>query len=140
MSTAAPVHLAGERVMLDPAGLLAWPARRLLAVADLHLEKGSHFAAAAGRFLPPYDTRETLQRLGAALRRWGPARLVALGDSFHDAGGSGRLDAGDAALLRRMLEGVDTVWVLGNHDPAPPQGLPGAAVAEWREGPLTFRH
>ncbi|MBX6746661.1 MAG: phosphoesterase, partial [Acetobacteraceae bacterium] len=84
--SAAPIHLAGERLMLDPAGILAWPARRLLAVADLHLEKGSHFAA-GGRFLPPYDTRETLARLGTALRRWHPERLVLLGDSFHDPGG-----------------------------------------------------
>lgn len=137
--TAAPIHLAGERLMLDPAGILFWPAGRLLAVGDLHLEKGSHFAA-AGRFLPPYDTRETLLRLQAALRRWRPARLVLLGDSFHDARGAGRLAPGDAALLRHLLEGIEPVWVLGNHDPLPPDALPGQPVAEWQEGPLTFRH
>ncbi|WP_135466963.1 ligase-associated DNA damage response endonuclease PdeM [Crenalkalicoccus roseus] len=135
----APLHLAGERLMLDPAGALAWPARRLLAVADLHLEKGSALAR-AGRPVPPYDTRETLLRLLPVLRRWRPARLVALGDSFHDAAGAARLAPGDAALLRRMLEGVETVWVLGNHDPAPPVGLPGEAAAEWAEGPVVFRH
>src|SRR3954462_12904199 len=82
---AAPIHIAGERLMLDPAGALVWPARRLLAVADLHFEKGSAFAA-TGRMLPPYDTRQTLQRLALVLRRWRPDRIVALGDSFHDAG------------------------------------------------------
>ncbi|RYJ00631.1 MAG: phosphoesterase, partial [Acetobacteraceae bacterium] len=56
--TAAPIHVAGERLMLCPGGVLHWPARQTLVVADLHLEKGSSFAA-AGRFLPPYDTRET---------------------------------------------------------------------------------
>jgi uncharacterized protein len=137
--TPAPLHLAGERLMLDPAGVLAWPARRLLAVADLHLEKGSAFAA-RGSLVPPYDTRETLQRLHLALRRWRPARLVALGDSFHDRGGASRLDGSDAALLRRMLEGVEAVWVLGNHDPEPPRGLPGIAAEAWCDGPLTFRH
>ncbi|MGG5807766.1 ligase-associated DNA damage response endonuclease PdeM [Falsiroseomonas sp. CW058] len=137
--TAAPVHLAGERLMLDPAGLVAWPAQRLLAVADLHLEKGSHFAA-AGRFVPPYDTRETLERLSLALRRHRPARLVLLGDSFHDARGCQRLAAADGALLGRMLAGIEVVWVLGNHDPVPPEGLPGTAAEEWRCGPLVFRH
>jgi uncharacterized protein len=137
--TAAPIHLAGERLMLDPAGILFWPAGHLLAVGDLHLEKGSHFAA-AGRFLPPYDTRETLLRLQSALRRWRPARLVLLGDSFHDARGAERLAAGDAALLRHLLGGIEPVWVLGNHDPLPPDALPGQSVAEWQEGPLTFRH
>jgi DNA ligase-associated metallophosphoesterase len=137
--TAAPVHLAGERLMLDPVGVLHWPAGRTLAVADLHLEKGSAFAA-AGRLLPPYDTRETLLRLALTLRRYRPARLVALGDSFHDAGGAARLAAGDAALLGRLLAGLEMIWVLGNHDPMPPAGLPGAAMAEWRSGPLRFRH
>jgi DNA ligase-associated metallophosphoesterase len=137
--SAAPLHIAGQRLMLDPAGVLAWPAEKLLAVADLHLEKGSAFAA-AGRFLPPYDTRETLDRLGQALRHWNPARLVLLGDSFHDAAGEGRLTRGDAQLLQRLLAGREVVWLLGNHDPVPPSDLPGAALAEWRLGPLVFRH
>jgi DNA ligase-associated metallophosphoesterase len=129
----------GERLMLDPAGFAAWPAQRLLAFADLHLEKGSHFAA-RGRMLPPYDTRETLERLGLALRRWKPARVVFLGDSFHDAAGCLRLAPADAATLHRLLDGIETVWVLGNHDPLPPRGLPGTALPEWRLAPLTFRH
>lgn len=137
--SAAPIHLAGERLMLDPAGVLAWPARRLLAVADLHLEKGSHFAS-RGRFVPPYDTRETLERLSRALRRWRPERLVLLGDSFHDASGHSRLSPSDAASLVRMLAGMDVIWVLGNHDPEPPVGLPGAAAEEWQDGTIAFRH
>jgi uncharacterized protein len=137
--TPAPLHVAGERLMLDPAGLLAWPARKTLVVGDLHLEKGSHFAQ-GGRMVPPYDTRETLQKLQLALRRWRPARLIALGDSFHDAAGSGRMAAEDAALLHRLLAGIEMVWVLGNHDPVPPTGLPGAAVEELQDGKLVFRH
>ena len=137
--SAAPIHLAGERLMLDPAGFAAWPAQRLLAFADLHLEKGSAFAA-RGRLVPPYDTKETLERLALALRRWKPARLVLLGDSFHDAAGCARLAPADSAALLRMLDGPEVVWVLGNHDPVAPEGLPGIAVEEWRLGPLTFRH
>jgi DNA ligase-associated metallophosphoesterase len=136
---AAPIHLAGERLMLDPAGHVAWPAQKLLAVSDLHLEKGSHFAA-RGAMLPPYDTRETLERLARALRRWRPQRLVLLGDSFHDAAGCARLAPGDAATLQRLLSGLEVIWVLGNHDPAAPVGLPGVAVAEWRLERLVFRH
>ena len=136
---AAPVHIAGQRLMLDPGGFVIWPAQRLLAVADLHLEKGSAFAA-RGQMVPPYDTRETLDRLAQALRRYGPRRLVLLGDSFHDAKGSARLPAPDAATLVRVLAGIEVTWVLGNHDPTPPEGLPGAAVEELVLAPLTFRH
>ena len=135
----APLHLAGERLLLDPAGLLSWPARGLLAVADLHLEKGSHFAR-RGSLVPPYDTRETIARLASALRRHAPRRLLLLGDSFHDPGGAVRMATPDRAALRHALDGVEVVWVSGNHDPDPPDGLPGAACDGYRDGPLTFRH
>ena len=137
--TAAPVHLAGERLLLDPQGALYWPARALLAVADLHLEKGSA-AAARGSLLPPWDTGQTLDRLAALLRRYTPRTVVALGDSFHDAGGSQRLQPHDQARLAAMTGAVAFVWVRGNHDPAPPDGLGGNAVAEWHNAKLSFRH
>jgi DNA ligase-associated metallophosphoesterase len=137
--TPAPVHLAGERLMLDPDGALFWPARRLLVVADLHFEKGSA-AATRGSLLPPWDTRATLDRLAALLRRWRPETLVALGDSFHDAKGADRLNAPDKARLAAMVGATDFIWVLGNHDPAPPDGVGGASVDELRLGPLLFRH
>jgi DNA ligase-associated metallophosphoesterase len=131
--------LAGERLMLDPAGALFWPGQGLLAVADLHLEKSSA-AAAAGALLPPWDTRATLDVLAALLRRWQPAIVVALGDSFHDRNGSTRLAAADRARLQAMAGGHRFVWVLGNHDPAPPEGIDGDAVPELSLGPLNFRH
>ncbi|MFC7735549.1 ligase-associated DNA damage response endonuclease PdeM [Roseomonas sp. GCM10028921] len=136
----APLHIAGERLMLDPMGVLAWPARRTLVVSDLHLEKGSHFAA-RGAFVPPYDTRETLSKLALAVRRHRPARLILLGDSFHDAGGCERMSPADCAALGRILASVEaTVWVLGNHDPVAPASLPGLALHLLADGPLVFRH
>ena len=137
--TEAPIHLAGERLLLDPAGALFWPGQRLLAVADLHLEKGSA-AAARGALLPPWDTRATLDRLALLLRRFRPETVVALGDSFHDVGGSARLAAGDAARLRGMAAAHRFVWVLGNHDPRPPEGIAGEAVAALEIGGLRFCH
>ncbi|TQF81464.1 ligase-associated DNA damage response endonuclease PdeM [Elioraea sp. Yellowstone] len=137
--SAAPIHLAGERLMLDPEGALWWPARRLLVVADLHLEKGSALAA-RGTLVPPYDSRATLDRLIPLVRRYRPARLVALGDSFHDRHGAARLAREDTARLAALAQTLELVWVLGNHDPAPPDGLPGVATEALREGLLTFRH
>ena len=137
--TPAPVHLAGERLMLDPDGALFWPAQRLLAVADLHFEKGSA-AAVQGSLLPPWDTRTTLDRLAALLRRYSPETVVALGDSFHDAKGSGRLHPHDLARLHLFGAAHRFVWVLGNHDPAPPDNIAGMAVTELCVGPLRFLH
>jgi DNA ligase-associated metallophosphoesterase len=135
----APLHLAGERLMLCPSGTVWWPARRTLVVADLHLEKGSHFAA-RGRMVPPYDTRETLDRLNQAIRRHSAARVIVLGDGLHDPEAYARMAESDRALLARVLGKVETIWVAGNHDPAPQEGLPGAFANELSEGGLHFRH
>ena len=53
------------RLVADCEGALYWPEERALIVADLHLEKGSSYAA-RGVLLPPYDTAATLARLGAS--------------------------------------------------------------------------
>jgi len=136
---AAPLHLAGERLMLDPAGALYWPAAGLLAVSDLHLEKGSSFAR-RGVLLPPWDTKATLDRLALLLRRWSPRMVVALGDSFHDTAAHGRLPQTELARLRSIASALRLVWVRGNHDPGPPDGLGGECAETLRAGPLTFRH
>ena len=136
---AAPLHLAGERVMLDPSGVLYWPAAKLLAVADLHLEKGTA-AAGRGALVPPWDTRITLDRLLLRVQHWRPEIVVALGDSFHDRHAAQRLGAGDVERVRRLGNLARLVWVRGNHDPEPPHGLPGAGADEFALGPLHFRH
>jgi DNA ligase-associated metallophosphoesterase len=137
--TGAPLHLAGERLLLDPAGVLVWPAAKLLVVADLHLEKGSAFAA-RGQLLPPWDTHTTLDRLSLLLRHYRPSTVVALGDSFHDANGSERMLARDTARLASLTKAARFIWVRGNHDPQPPQGVAGEWAEEWAHGALLFRH
>ena len=135
----APIHVAGERLMLDPAGALLWPEHGLMAVSDLHLEKGTAFAR-QGMLLPPWDTRATLDRLALLLRRHRPRLVIALGDSFHDRGGAGRLPAAEIARIRAMTGAARFVWVLGNHDPEPAAQLGGDWVDEFSLGGLIFRH
>ena len=135
----APIRLNGAELVADLTGALWWPARRTLVVADLHLEKGSSHAA-RGRLLPPYDTAATLQRLAAALARYRAERVVCLGDSFHDGNAVGRLAAGDAAALRRLMDGRTWVWISGNHDADTAAALGGAVHDELVLGPLVFRH
>jgi DNA ligase-associated metallophosphoesterase len=137
--TAAPLHFAGERLLLDPLGALVWPAAHVLAIADLHLEKGSFFAR-RGQLMPPWDTQATLEKLALLLRRYRPQMVVAVGDSFHDETGAARLMPHDAARLSAFTEAARFIWVRGNHDPEPHPGVRGESTAEWRRGPLVFRH
>jgi len=139
-ATAHPsLRVCGVSFDLMPEGA-AWLAdERLLVVADLHLEKGSAFAA-RGLPLPPYDTRATIARLEALVAKLKPQTLVALGDSFHDGEAEHRMDEEDAARLARLSRSLDWVWIAGNHDPVPPRAFGGAVMEELRVGPLTFRH
>ena len=77
------IRLNGADLEPDLSGALFWRARNTLIVADLHFEKGSALAS-RGQLLPPYDTRSTLKKLTAVLRRTAAARVISLGDSFHD--------------------------------------------------------
>jgi DNA ligase-associated metallophosphoesterase len=111
----------------------------LLAIADLHLEKGSSFAA-RGQLLPPYDTATTLARLARLILRYIPRAVVALGDSFHDGGGPARLRDADREHLHAMQRGRDWIWITGNHDPDPAPDIGGAFHGSFAVGGLTFRH
>jgi uncharacterized protein len=133
------ITAAGVELVADVAGTLFWPKQRLLAVADLHLEKGSAFAE-RGVLLPPYDTAATLARLAQLIARYAPRIVVSLGDSFHDGRGAARLADTDRATLKSLQRGRDWLWVAGNHDPDPPDGVGGRFVRELRLGGLLFRH
>lgn len=136
----APALIAVAGVVLEafPEGALWWADERLLAVADLHFEKGSSFAR-RGQMLPPYDTAETLARLARLIARFDPRVVVALGDSFHDDGGAEHLSPRDRAALLALQAGRDWIWIAGNHDPKA-HGLAGSHLATLAVGRVHFRH
>ena len=134
------VTVAGAPLVLRPSGALWLEAERALIVADLHFEKGSSYAARFGQMLPPYDTRETLNRLEAEVTALSPARLVFLGDSFHDHQAEARLAAEDAARLAALAQGRTLIWAVGNHDEDGPRDLPGDVVDELLIAGLRLRH
>jgi DNA ligase-associated metallophosphoesterase len=133
------IVLAGVPLLADCSGALYWAEQGLLAVADLHLEKGSSFAA-RGQLLPPYDSAVTLSRLGRLIAHYAPRVVVAVGDSFHDGGGPARLSRGDRDNLAALQCGRDWIWLRGNHDPEPASDIGGQFHAEYSLGALRFRH
>lgn len=133
------LSVCGIELEADLSGAIYWPEERTLVVADLHLEKGSSFAA-RGVLLPPYDTASTLALLGRVIAQYVPRCVIALGDSFHDGGGPARVMPQDRATLAELQRGRDWAWIAGNHDPDPAQGIGGAFAKSVSLGPLTFRH
>jgi DNA ligase-associated metallophosphoesterase len=135
----ATVDVAGVTLVADLSGAFFWEHERLLVVSDLHLEKGSSFAA-RGTLLPPYDTVATLGRLAAVIARHDPRMVIALGDSFHDRNAHDRLSTPDREAIAAMQMRRDWIWISGNHDPALPDNLGGVVAHEVAIGPIVFRH
>jgi uncharacterized protein len=133
------MSVAGIAVLADLSGALFWEEQSLLVVSDLHLEKGSSFAA-RGVLLPPYDTAATLGRLAAVIARHDPRMVIALGDSFHDRDAHARLCGADRDALTALQVRRDWIWISGNHDPAIPSDFGGVVATEVAIGPIVFRH
>lgn len=136
---AASIEISGVPFVADASGALFWDDERLLVVSDLHLEKGSSFAA-RGILLPPYDTAATLARLAVVVARYDPKTVIALGDSFHDADAHGRVSGPDRDTIAALQAGRDWIWIEGNHDPKPPASLQGSVASEIAIGGICFRH
>ena len=126
------INVNGESLLLDACGAAFCPAHSTLMFADLHFEKGSSYARGR-QFLPPYDTADTLLRMAQAMARHKPARVIALGDSFHDRDAADRLGAQERALAgvagprRRTSSGSPAITI-----PIRPPGWAARSCESWR--------
>ena len=118
---------------------LYWPREGALLVADLHLEKAS-FYARHGQMLPPYDSRETLERVADAVKRTGARRVITLGDNFHDEAGPAQLETYAAGMLEALTRSLDWVWITGNHDEVMHRSYGGTVTEELELGGIVLRH
>jgi DNA ligase-associated metallophosphoesterase len=134
-----PLSFAGEEFALVEGRALYWPRERALLVADLHLEKASSYAK-HGQMLPPYDSRETLERVATAIRATGARRVYTLGDNFHDSAGPARLEPHAAGMLDALVRATDWVWITGNHDAAMEATAGGTLAEELAIAGLILRH
>jgi uncharacterized protein len=129
----------GETLHLMPSGALFWPARKTLAVSDLHLGKSERLARRGGALLPPYETRATLEKLDRDLETTRAETVICLGDSFDDLAAANGIEESARLWLTRLMAGRDWTWITGNHDPGPIE-IGGTHRAELNLRPFTFRH
>lgn len=133
------IEFAGETLALRGSGTLYWPRRRMLVVSDLHLGKSERIARRGGTLLPPFDTAETLDRLAEELTQTAPENVLCLGDSFDDLAAAEAIKDEVKHRLAPLQAGRRWIWAEGNHDPGPVD-IGGTHVAEFTDGPLSFRH
>ena len=129
----------GETLHLLPSGGLYWPARKLLAVSDLHLGKSERLARRGGALLPPYETQATLEKLDRDIEATRAETVICLGDSFDDLAALDGIEDSARLWLARLIAGRDWTWITGNHDPGPIE-IGGSHRAEMKLRPFTFRH
>lgn len=131
---------AGD-IVLDARKVAFLPESRTLLVADMHFEKGSYLREFGRSALPAFDTYDTIERLWVAAQAYRPARIIALGDSFHDIEADKRLSPKSAARLNQLKREIcDIIWVLGNHDPDIPAAINGAREDHVQIGGFLLTH
>ncbi|WBU57639.1 ligase-associated DNA damage response endonuclease PdeM [Paracoccus sediminicola] len=116
--TSHAFRFAGHDFIARASGALYWPAQDMLILADLHLGKSERMARRGGALLPPFETRETLNRLGAELAQTQPARLALLGDIHDDDAAAEALPEIERAMFGGLMARAETLLVAGNHDVA----------------------
>ena len=132
-------EFGGEAFEVAGQAALYWRAQDALLVSDLHLEKASAFAL-VGQMLPPYDSVSTLEEIATLCRTYRPAKIISLGDNFHDDGGEHRLAQDAAALLVDLACNTEWIWITGNHDRAVSAIWGGKALDALTLSGITLRH
>lgn len=132
-------EFGGDAFELAGDSALFWPAQNALLVSDLHLEKASAFAA-GGQMLPPYDSLATIQAVAALSRKFLPARIICLGDNFHDCDGERRLGGDAGGILSDLIRSTQWIWITGNHDPMLEGLWGGSSVEDLELGGILLRH
>jgi uncharacterized protein len=132
-------EFGGETFEVAGEAALYWRAQDALLVSDLHLEKASAYAL-SGQMLPPYDSVSTLHDIAALCRTYRPAKIISLGDNFHDDDGEHRLAESAAGLLVDLACDTEWIWITGNHDRAVSGIWGGKAFDELTLSGITLRH
>jgi DNA ligase-associated metallophosphoesterase len=131
--------ISGNSFEATATSVLYWPVERLLVVSDLHLGKSERIARRSGQMLPPYETKDTLDRLDETIRHFNPRSVVCLGDSFDDLQAEQNLDPAMIEQINALMSGREWIWIEGNHDAGPIE-LGGQHLTVLRVGSVDFRH
>lgn len=92
-----------------------WARTGTICVADVHLGKAAAFRS-GGVPVPEAATGADLERLSALMKRFGPRRVVILGDLLHARSGRVNVTMDAFGAWRAGHEDVDVLLVRGNHD------------------------
>ena len=132
-------ELGKHKLHARASGVLWWKDLDLLCISDMHLGKSERLARNGGSLLPPFETHDTLSRLGEEISALNPKIVICLGDSFDDLKALDQLNDADHKRLTSLIAGREWIWIEGNHD-AGPVDIGGMHVQKYELSGITFCH
>tara|TARA_B100000963_G_C22545946_1_gene634427 strand:- start:155 stop:838 length:684 start_codon:yes stop_codon:yes gene_type:complete len=123
------------------SGFLLIKQTNTIVIADIHLGKGTSLNK-NGIQVPPYDIKETLQRLNDIVDEYNPSKVISLGDSFHDKFSIINMEKSDLNELKKITKRVNFFWINGNHDQdlIGKDKIGGIFFDSYKENNFYFRH
>ncbi|GIR96245.1 MAG: hypothetical protein CM15mP98_12150 [Paracoccaceae bacterium] len=109
------IILEAKIFSIFPSGELYWKDKKTLIISDLHFEKGSSYSNQI-KFIPPFDTIETLRQLTKFINLHAVESIIFLGDLIHDKLGFQRMAKKSKELFFEILENINCTLTIGNHD------------------------
>ncbi len=109
------IDFANQKFEMMPEGSIFWIDKKILILADLHLEKGSYFHS-EGQFISPYDTIDSIKKLEKCIEKSNPSKIIFLGDTFHDKNSVKRMDSSNIKRFINIFNNFDCCLIKGNHD------------------------
>ena len=109
------INFGNEEFHAYPNKSLYWKRLNTLIVSDLHIGKSISYAKNK-QFLPPYDTKEILNKIFVSLDKIKPSNLIIVGDLLHDVFSILSLKDQDHKNLSHYMKNTDFIWIKGNHD------------------------
>ena len=109
------INFGNEEFHAYPNKSLYWKRINTLIVSDLHIGKSISYAKNK-QFLPPYDTKEILNKIFVSLDKIKPSNLIIVGDLLHDVFSTLSIKDQDYKNLSQYMKNTDFIWIKGNHD------------------------
>ena len=109
------INFGNEEFHAYPNKSLYWKRLNTLIVSDLHIGKSISYAKNK-QFLPPYDTKEILNKIFVSLDKIKPSNLIIVGDLLHDVFSTLSIKDQDYKNLSQYMKNTDFIWIKGNHD------------------------
>ena len=108
-------RILNEDLVFDSSGALFIRKTKIIVLSDIHFGKSTSLNK-YGNQIPPYDIKETIEKLKKIICYYKPIKIISLGDSFHDKFSILNMGNDDLTEIKNITNNIKFLWITGNHD------------------------